>query len=113
MLNLLNRLLWLPLVTTMPVLAQSDRLPLPYGVTRAGAVLKSEVHSSLLDVDSPLTRILVIAGQDTDANGAGSTATLLRSIADVSVMWSVQFPQVSVSVITVPYPEAPGVTAKF
>jgi unsaturated rhamnogalacturonyl hydrolase len=117
MLRLLNRRLCLLLVTTTTVLAQSNRLTVPYGVTRTGTVLNSQLHPSLLDVDSPLTRILVIAAREADATAASSTATLLRSVMDVSAKWSTEFPEISVSVIASPYPDDPfdalGLTSEF
>lgn len=93
--------------------AGSEWLRLPYGVTRNGTVLESEVHPSLLDVSSRLTRVLVIAGAETDPAALRATAARIESMRAATQAWSIQFPETSVSLIASLHPAGLAVEPSF
>ncbi len=67
--------------------------------------LVSDVDSSLLDVASPLTRVLVIAGAESDPVAARASGELIEKMRAKGGDWRSRFPVTAISWIATPYPD--------
>lgn len=93
--------------------AQTDRMTTAYGVSWTGSTLTAEIHPSLLDVASPVTRVVIIAPAESDSASDRATAALIRQLEEASRTWRADFPQVSLSFVTAPPIHAAAVRQDF